>query len=225
LNALEQLLEQKLKTDSFYARGVYLDKMKASDMEERGDCAGKAVALIECLAEAGALTQTAAAVALRRNRQEMGAAAKGLWLAGVVDIYSVFSQNAPGTANAQFQLWVAKGCRHPADAGDACRQAVLGLFYAHARLEMPGFGWRLVRRPGRPVLAEVSFASKDGEAIRWLVDAPRLGDDPAPEADIFIYPDCEDAEQKTPAGKKYTWDLAIVGARPDEFSRAVKLKK
>jgi hypothetical protein len=225
LNALEQLLEQKLKADSFYAHGVCLVKMKAGSMKERDDCDGKAVALMECLAEAGALTQTAAAVALRRNRQEMGAAAKSLWLAGVVDIYSVFSQSAPGTTNAQFQLWAVKGRQHPADASDACRQAVLGLFYAHARLEMPGFGWRLVRRPGRPVMAEVSFASKDGEAIRWLVDAPRLGDDPAPEADIFIYPDCEDAEQKTPPGKKYTWDLAVVGARPDEFSRAVKLKK
>jgi hypothetical protein len=25
--------------------------------------------------------------------------------------------------------------------------------------------------------------------------------------------------------ENYTWDLAIVGARPDEFSHAVKLKK
>jgi hypothetical protein len=161
---------------------------------------------------------------MRRNRQSAGRAANSLWRAGMIDIYNVLSRNVNGF-NAQFQLWVIKGDQPPADAWEACRLAILGLFYGHAKIEMPGFDWRLIHRPGRPVLAEVSFDGKDGEAMRWLIDVPRQSEDPVPEADIFIYPTHEDALQKTLAGKRYTWDLAVVGARPDEFRYAVKLKK
>ena len=222
---MAQLLEQNLKENSFYARGVYLVKMKAGVMEEGRDFTGKAAELMECMVDAGALTQTAAALALRCNRQEAGRAAKSLWFAGMMDIYNVLSQNASSTTNAQFQLWVIKGCQAPADAREACRLAILGLFYGHAKIEMPGFGWRLVRRHGWPVMAEVGFANKDGEVVKWLVDAPRMDEEPVPEADLVIYHDPEDADQKTPAGKRYVWDLAVVGARPDELRKAVKLKK
>ena len=60
---------------------------------------------------------------------------------------------------------------------------------------------------------------------KWVIDVPRMGEEPAPEADLFIYPTREDAEQKTPAGKRYTWDLAVIAARPDELRNAVKLKE
>jgi hypothetical protein len=209
---------------SIFAGAVSMMKVKASFVEEAYDFTGRAAELMERMAETGALTQTAAATALRCNRQAAGGAAKSLWFAGMLDIYNVFSRTVHGT-NAQFQLWVARGCRPPADAKEACRLAILGLFYAHARLEMPGFGWRLLHHKGRPPMAEVSFASRDGEVVKWMVDAPRLGEDPATEADIYIYPTPEDAEQKTPAGKRYTWDLAVMGARPDELRKNVRLKK
>lgn len=110
---------------------------------------------------------------------------------------------------------MAKGCQPPGDATEACRLALLGVFFGHAKIEMPGFGWRLLRRPSRPAMAEVSFNDKDGNLIKWVIDAPRLGEEPVPEADLFIYPALETAKQKTPAGKRYTRDLAVIAARPD----------
>ena len=83
----------------------------------------------------------------------------------------------------------------------------------------------MLRRPSRPALAEVRLDGKDGNVIRWVIDAPRMGEEPEPEADLLIYPTREDAEQKTPAGKRYTWDLAVIAARPDELRNVVKLKK
>lgn len=214
----------ELQATSIFAEGLGLIKARASFVEEAHDFTGKASEVMEIMMEAEAMTQTAAAVGLACNRQKAGGAAKSLWLSGMLDIYNVFSRDVNGV-NAQFQLWVAKGCKPPADAREACRLAVLGLFYAHAKIEMPGFGWRLKRGPARPVMAEVAFAHRSGEAVKWLVDAPRVGEDPSPDADIAIFPSAEEAERKTSVGKRYTWDLAVVHAQPDELRRAVILKK
>ena len=213
-----------MSNGSIYAQGMGMVKMKPGVKEERISFTGRTLELMECLAEAGALTKSAAAMALRCSRQKVGEAGNTLWRSGAINAYNVFSLDVSGVT-AQFQLWIARGCRPPADAQEVCRLAALGLFYGHAKIEMSGFGWRLIRRPGRPVMAEVSFTSKDGGTVKWLIDAPRMGDAPAPEADLFFYPTLEDAEQKTPVGKRYTWDLAVMNARPDELRNAVKLKK
>ncbi len=213
-----------MSNGSIYAQGVGMVKMKPGAREERISFTGKALELMECLTEAEALTKSAAAIALRCSRQKVGKAGKALWRSGVINAYNVFTQDISGV-NTRFQLWTAKSCRPPADAQEACRLSMLGLFYGHAKIEMSGFGWRLIRRPGRPVMADVSFTNKEGGTAKWLIDAPRMGDAPAPEADLFFYPTLEDAEQKTPVGKRYTWDLAVMNARPDELRNAVKLKK
>jgi hypothetical protein len=153
----------------------------------------------------------------------VGSAGKALWRSGAIDIYNVYSRGANGT-NAQFYHWVIKGCQPPGNATEACRLASLGLFFGHAKNEIPGFSWQLLRRPGRPVMAELNLVNKDGNAIRWVIDAPRLDEEPTLEAELFIFPSHEDALQKAPAGKRYTWDLGIVGAGPDELRYAVKLK-
>jgi hypothetical protein len=74
-------------------------------------------------------------------------------------------------------------------------------------------------------MAKVRLDGNDGNVTRWVIDAPRIGEEPAPEADLLIYPTREEAEQKTPAGKRYTWDLAVIAARPNELRNAVKLKR
>ena len=213
-----------MNNESIYAQGTGMVKMKPGAKEERINFTGKTLELMECLTEAGALTKSATAMALRCSRQKVGEAGKSLWRSGAINAYNVFSQDISGV-NTRFQLWTARNCQPPADAKEACRLAALGLFYGHAKIEMPGFGWRLLRRSGRPVMAEVGFTNKYGEMVKWLIDAPRMGDVSAPEADLIIYPTLEDAEQKTPVGKRYTWDLAVMNARPDELRNAVKLKK
>ncbi len=213
-----------MNNGSIYAQGMGMVKMKPGAKEERINFKGKTLELMECLTEAGALTKSAAATALRCSRHKVGKAGKALWRSGAINAYNVFSRDVSGVTT-QFQLWTARSGQPPADAKEACHLAILGLFYSHAKIEMPGFGWRLIRRSGRPVMAEVSFTNKDGEMVKWLIDAPRRGDVPAPEADLIICPTLEDAEQKTPAGKRYAWDLAIMSARPDELRNAVKLKR
>ncbi len=98
------------RNGSIYARRVCMVKMKPSAMEGGRDLTGKVLDLLECLKEAGALNQTAAAIAMRHNRQSAGRAAKSLWRSGMIDIYNVLSRDVNGF-NAQFQLWVARGCR------------------------------------------------------------------------------------------------------------------
>ncbi len=213
-----------MSNDSFYAQGVGVIKMKAGTMDNKRSFTGKTLELLECMMQAGALTKSAAATALRCGRHEAGNVGKTLWYSGMIDIYRVYSRDTSGN-NVQFHLWVAKDCQPPANATEACRLALLGIFFGHAKIEMPGFGWRLLRRPSRPAMAEVRLDGKDGNVIRWAIDAPRMREDPVPEADLLIYPTREDAEQKTPAGKRYTWDLAVIDARPDELRNAVKLKK
>jgi hypothetical protein len=92
---------------SIYARGVCMVKMKPSAMKRGRDLTGK---VLDLLGGAGALNQTAAAMAMRHNRQSAGRAAKSLWRSGMIDVYNVLSRDANGF-NAQFQLWVARGCR------------------------------------------------------------------------------------------------------------------
>ena len=219
-------MEQKLKADSFYARGVYLDKMKASAMEERGDCAGKAVALIECLAEAGALTQTAAAVALRRNRQEMGAAAKGLWLAGVVDIYSVFSQNAhrhcqcaiPALGGQRLPASCrCRGCMPTGGPGTVLRPRQTGNARVRLAAGPPprpaGAGGSQFRQQGRRSDQVAGRRSED-----WVMILRR-------KRTYLFTRTAKTLNRKRQRGKRYTWDLAVVGARPDELRQRREAEK
>ena len=85
-------------------------KVKPSAMERGRDLTGKVLDLLECLKEAGALNETAAATAMRRDRRSAGRAAKSLWRSGMIDVYNVLSRDVNGF-NAHFQLWVARGCR------------------------------------------------------------------------------------------------------------------
>ena len=210
--------------DSRFANGIWMDRLQRGRVEQAYGCTGKGPELAECLREAGAMTLTAAAAALGCGRLEAGGAAKSLWSSGMLEIFRVFSKDRYGVS-AQFQLWLVKGSQPPVDAREGCRLAALALFYGHARSEMPGFGWRLTRGPRQPVMAEVTFRNAEDETVRWLVDVPRRGQEPWPEADLFIFPTRGEAQRQTPVGKRYTWDLGVINARPDELREAVKLKK
>jgi hypothetical protein len=217
------LNQRKNEPVSIFADGVWMVRMRPNGLVGDFGFTEKASELTEIMAEAGMMTQTAAAAALGCGRHEVNGAARSLWFSGMMDVYCVVSKDAQG-ANSQFHLWVLRGHKPPADAREACRMAVLALFYGHAIIEMPGFGWKVTRGPGRPVVAEVRFRNPKGENVRWVIDAPRRGEEPLPEADLYIFPAAEQAEEKTPAGKSCTTDLEIAWARPGELRKAVKAK-
>jgi hypothetical protein len=127
------------------------------------------------------------------------------------------------TDSSFFKLWVAGRQWLPATAQDACRMAILALFYALARREVPEFGWRILRNSQHPPMAEMTFKGKAG-CERWVIDAPRRGENPAPRADLYIFPTRDDALALTPEGKRYTNDLAVLSCRRGEL-RVVYEKK
>ena len=92
---------------SIYAQGTGMVKMKSGAMEEGINFTGRTLELMECLAEAGALTKSAAAMALRCSRHKVGKAGNTLWRSGAINAYNVFSLDVSGVT-AQFQLWIAR---------------------------------------------------------------------------------------------------------------------
>ena len=92
-----------MSNDSFYAQGVGVIKMKAGAIDNKRSFTGKTLELLECMMQAGALTKSAAATALRCGRHEADNAGKPLWYSDMIDIYNVYSRDM-NMNNTQFHL-------------------------------------------------------------------------------------------------------------------------
>jgi hypothetical protein len=158
------------------------------------------------LAETLMLTTGAAATVLGCHRKVAGSALNSLWWAGMVCWVNVFAEM--GQYKGQFRLWFPADVRPPKDAQEACRMAALGLFYAGAKKEVPGFRWQVVRNGRTGVVAEMKFVGAGG-LERWLVDAPRRGEELLPQADVYIFPGLQEAQSAVPPGKMYTADEVL----------------
>ncbi|MDQ0286383.1 hypothetical protein J2Z49_001497 [Desulfofundulus luciae] len=191
-----------------YARGISIGaaQYKRGDGESI-DFTGRAFDLLACLTEAQALTTGAAATALGCSRQTAGTAFNSLWWAGMARWVNVFAEI--GQFKGQFRLWLPADARPPKDAQEACRLAALGLFYALAKKEVPGFKWRVVRNGRGGAVAEMEFTGTSG-AEKWVIDAPRRGEDPLPHADVCIFPTLREGKDLAPAGKMYTADEVLI---------------
>ncbi|BCV20403.1 hypothetical protein [Moorella sp. Hama-1] len=205
------------KKDVNYARGITM----GAAQYRQGDCesldfTGRASELIMCLSEALALTTGAAAIALSCHRKVAGSAMNSLWWSGMVRWVNVFAEM--GQYQGQFRLWYRADARPPRDAQEACRLAALGLFYALAKKEVPGFKWQVMRNGKNGILAEMQFDSNSG-ANKWLIDAPRRDENPHPQADVYIFPTLLEGETLTPAGKMYTADELLF--EPGELRRKI----
>jgi len=180
------------------------------------DYTGRAFELMEMLAEATALTTGAAATALGCSRQTAGAAFNSLWWAGMARWVNVFAEI--GQLKGQFRLWYPADARPPKDAQEACRLAAMGLFYALAKNEVPGFKWRAIRNGKNGVTAEMHFTIS-GNTTQWIIDAPRRDENPTPHADVYIFPTIEEGKTLTPPGKMYTADELLF--TPGELRRKI----
>ncbi|NHM26992.1 MULTISPECIES: hypothetical protein [Desulfofundulus] len=200
-----------------YAKGIALGmpQYKRGDNESI-DYTGRAFELMEMLAEATAMTTGAAATALSCHRKVAGSAFNSLWWAGMVRWVNVFAEI--GQFKGQFRLWLPADGRPPKDAQEACRLAALGLFYALARNEVPGFKWQVVRNGKSVVMAEMRFTVADN-ATQWIIDAPRREENPVPNADVYIFPTLREGKILTPPGKMYTADELLFA--PGELRRKI----
>lgn len=195
---------QETARDSIFADGksIFISRTPA-EIESR-DFNGKAMEIMSLLSEAEAVTITALSIAAGYNRQLVQKSLTSLWHAGLARWVAV------ATAMGIFKLWLCADTRPPKTPDEACRMAVLGMYFALARKEVPGFEWRLIRGKRAAAHAEMSLIMKANEEKgKVLIDAPRRGDKMLDGADIYIFPTHEEAAM-TPVGKRYTTDLAIL---------------
>lgn len=187
---------------------------------EQIDYTGRAFELMEILAEATALTTGAAATALGCSRQTAGTSFNSLWWAGMTRWVNVFAEI--GEYKGQFRLWYPADNKPPKNAQEACRLAVIGLFYALAKNEVPGFKWRTIRNGKHGATAEMQFTVNEN-ITQWVIDAPRRDENPSEQADVYIFPTTYEAKTMTPAGKMFTSDELLFS--PGELRRKIFQKK
>lgn len=208
---------EKGGNDSIYAQGMAIHKTRNSLAEEARLLSGRAREVLQITTEMGCLTQRAVMVAVDCRPLATSRAVKSLWYAGMVNVVNIV------TSSSLFKLWVAGREWMPANPQDACRLAILSLFYALARREVPEFSWRIVRSSHHPPMAEMTFKGKTGFG-KWLIDAPRRGEMPSPKADLYIFPTVDEAIAVTPKGKLHTSDLKLLACQPGELRWSYKKK-
>lgn len=195
--------------EASYSKGISLGLVQhqVGDFESI-DYTGRAAELMEILTSAQALTSGAAAVALDCSRRTAATTFNSLWWAGMARRVNVFAANN-GEQRGLFRLWFSADVRSPRNAQEACRLAVLGFFYSRAKNEVPGFEWQVIRKTTGAVV-EMRYATADGRPERWLIDAPRHGEEPLPDADVYIFPSVRGGRELAPIGKIYTADEVLL---------------
>jgi len=200
------------ESDSPFARGIGLKARCRGPGIEAKDYSGRAFEILQALAEAGALTHKGAEILLGNKRWAANKALTALWYAGMANWYDVISETGV------FRLWVPAETVVVKNPQEACRLAALGLFYALAKNEVPGFKWRMIRNGKNGVTAEMHFTIS-GNTTQWIIDAPRRDEDPVPHSDVYIFPTINEGKTLTPAGKMYTADELLF--TPGELRRKI----
>jgi len=197
----EVMIAGAVVSDSVFSvgRSMYVSKPYSKSIE----LSGEALGLLRELSLGEALTLSSLAQKSGRSRAKTDKMLKRLQNAGMVKYASV------ATDYSVFKLWLPSDVTPPRTAGEACRLAVLGIFFTLAAQEAPGFRWRLIRQKSSPVLGELVFAGSKGQE-KWIIDAPRRGENMAEEADLYIFPTIEEARAVIPRGKKYTSELLLL---------------
>ncbi|ACV62282.1 hypothetical protein Dtox_1407 [Desulfofarcimen acetoxidans DSM 771] len=191
--------------DSCYAFGVSMMAPKLSHEIKSTTLTVRAFEVVNYLNEAEGLTVTALATLIKHNRAAAGRVLKTLYSSCMVKWLTVCGNNTV------FKLWMLADRKPPKTSNEACRMAVYGFYYALARKEVPGFSWRLIRKPKTPLLAEMTYLARDtGKEAKMIIDAPRRGEKPWPEAGIIIFPSIEEANSLVLSGKRYTSDFHLL---------------
>lgn len=191
--------------DSIFAAGLSMAVSKMPVEIESRDFTGRAFEVLQYLSEADALTTSAVSILLNKYRNTSGQSLTCLWHACLVRWVTV------ATTLGIFKLWVTADAKPPRNAMEACRMAVLGLYYSRAKKEVPGFEWRLLRSHQKPVQAEMLLTPRgQTEKVKMIIDVPRRGEKPDPDANLYIFPTMDEAKKLVPNGKSFTTDLHLL---------------
>lgn len=157
-NSRQELRRQEQRqTDSIFAIGRNMAAVKPPPEIESIDFNGKAFEVLQHLNESEAITVNAMMILMGCNRKTVQNSMMSLWYAGLSKYVAV------ATNLGMFKLWMASETRQPKTPSEACRMAALGYFYAHAKKEVPGFEWKMVKRKNKEVYAEMSVTKNSTE--------------------------------------------------------------
>lgn len=178
--------------------------------------------VLKYLGEAEYLPVSTIALLIGHSRGRTQKLMAKMWRARLVKCIEV---NTYSTPSMSFKLWISMAYSLPKSANDACRLAMLGAFYGRIKKEMPGLEWILIKaRRGKGknnVNAEMTYLSGEKkDKITLLIDAPRRGEKPNTDADIYIFPTVEEAKIYTPNGKRFTTDIILMN-REISFSNLI----
>ncbi|MCL6639562.1 MAG: hypothetical protein K6T80_07805 [Firmicutes bacterium] len=202
--------------DSAFARGTGMTILKMPAEIESMDFSGRAFEILQYLSEAENLTVTMIAELLGCGRNAASKSITSLWHAHLARCLAV------ATPMRVFRLWTATDGVLPRSATEACRLAALGMYYTRARKEVQGFEWRLVRNGKKPVCAEMTFIPRGKtEKAKMLIEAPRRGEEPGGEADLYIFPTLEEGQKLSPRGKRFTADLILLENKRTELNKLI----
>lgn len=202
----------KMTRDSAFAVGTAIRYLKYPAVVKNIEYNSNIYTILKYLNEAEYLTVLALAILLGKSRAVMQKQLRKMWSARMVKCIETSTYSTPGMT---FKLWINPNSVMPKIANEACRLAVLGALYCRTKKEMPGMEWTLLktkRGKGKIYInAEMTFSSSGKKDKTTLViDAPRRGEKPNPDADIYVFPTIEEAKIYTPNGKRYTTDIILL---------------
>ena len=199
-----------MSRDSAFALGTAVRYLKYPDNLKNIKYNEMIYSALKYLREAEYLPVSMIAILLGCSRSSAQKLMAKMWQARLVKCIEIATYSTPSMT---FKLWVNSVSGMPKNANEACRLAVLGAFYGRIKKEQAELEWIIVKRSKekKQVTATMAFVpAGKKDKVTLTVDAPRRGEKPNPDADIYIFPTTEEAKLYTPPGKRFTTDLVLM---------------
>lgn len=196
--------------DSAFAAGTALRHLKYPVQIKEISDSKKGFAVLRYINEGESLTVTAIAMLMKCSRMKAKNIIENLWMSRLVKCVEVVTNTKP---ERFFKLWMESTKNLPKNANEACRLAVLGMFYSRTKNSLSEYEWSVIRRnrEKKHATAIMTFLpSGKKEKTALCIDAPRRGEKPNPDADIYIFPTNDEARIYTPPGKRFTTDFILM---------------
>jgi len=202
----------KMSRDSAFALGTAVKYLKYPVDIRNFEYNNRIYETLSYLKEAEYLPVSTIAILLGCSRGIAQKLMAKMWKARLVKCIETVTYSTPSMT---FKLWINSVSGLPKNASESCRLAVLGAFYGRIKKEQFELQWNLLKpRRGKTrkhVCAEMLYLpGEKKEQTTLLIDAPRRGEKPNPDADIFIFPTLEEAKVLTPKGKRFTTDIILM---------------
>lgn len=200
--------------DSAFALGIGLRRLMYPSEIKDFDSSNTKFRMVKYFSEAEYLTTTAIASLMDASRMKIQKHLRDMWKTRLIKCVEVLTKTYPERA---FKLWMPSASALPKNAMEACRLAAFGAFYSRAKNILADLEWGVTRSKDRKSLtAEMVYLPNGAkEKTRLVIDAPRRGEKPNADADIYIYPSVEEAIIFTPTGKRYTADIMLLNRNID----------